>query len=461
MKFSIGYNFDTKLLDALDCYQGNLEGFYFPIPRSYLGSGRDIQEPKDYSKQIEKIIKKCRLMNITSQLLLNATYEGKEGLGESFFTHILKYIQHLRSLGLQSVVVTNPLYIPRIKSEIKDIRIESSVNCYVKTPEHALYLKDLGVEVITIDRDINRNIALIGEIKRKTGLKIRMMLNEGCVSNCPYRVLHYNYLSEGKKSLSKKIMRGVFLDKFCFDIYMKDPLKIFHVPFVPPEAVKFYQNCVDYYKLSTRVFPTWRIKLCLDAYIKGRFTGNLLWLLDSPGISYFKYVDYRELLKKKFFKMMSECELNCAECGYCAELFKKAVLIERSLSNDINLREEKKVIRLYVSNLKQAAYPEDMLISNLHLGEAYLNLGKYKKAIQAIQAALRLNCKANKAYLILGLAYLGLKNHDLAVQALKKEPLKSPYYNKARLAILRCYKNAGGRGLIYREIRRIKTRIRH
>lgn len=107
MKFSIGYNYDIKLLDLLGVYKDNIEALYFPIPNQYLGSGRDIPQPKGYKNEIPKIIKRCSSLNITSQLLLNATCEG--------------------------------------------------------------------------DRDINRNISLIKEIKNKTNLKIRIMLNEGCM----------------------------------------------------------------------------------------------------------------------------------------------------------------------------------------------------------------------------------------------------------------------------------------
>ncbi len=457
MKFSIGYNFDKKLLGLLNKYHDNLEGFYFPIPRRYLGSGRDIEEPKDYPNQIEGIIKRCNLLNITSQLLLNATYEGGAGINEAFFARILRYIKRLKGIGLKSLVVTNPLYIARIREEIKDIRIESSVNCYVRTVEEALYFKGLGVDVITIDRDINRNIPLIGRIKKATGLKIRLMLNEGCVSSCPYRVMHYNYLAQGKKGLYKNVLKGVFWDKFCFDIYRKDPLKIFRIPFIPPQSLKLYRGYADYYKLSTRALPTWRIKVCLDSYIKGRFRGNLLWLLDSPGISFFEYTDSQELEKNDYFKKISTCKLNCIHCGYCAKLFKKTVLRARDYLGNPDLEEDKKAIRLYKKHLKYVCSIEDACASLVHISEAYLNLKEYKKTIHYINDLLKLRGKFHQAYFMLGLAYLGLKDYNNAVRALKREPRASPFYIKSRLALLRSYKEAGKKNLISQEMGKIRS----
>jgi hypothetical protein len=258
MKFSIGYNFDTKALDILDAYKNNIESFYFPIPGEYLGSGRSIKETGSYSAQIPRIIRKCGSLKINSQLLLNATCEGKDGASKAHFERVLNFIKRLKDKGLNSVVITNPVYIGMIKKRIKGLRIESSVNCYVRTVEHALYLKDLGVDVLTIDRDINRDIPLIRRIKEKTGLKLKLMLNEGCLGNCPYRISHYNLLAHGV-TLPQKNMEGVFFDRFCIQIYTKDPSKVLRVPFVPPEEAGRYKQFIDYYKLSTRVFSIKRI----------------------------------------------------------------------------------------------------------------------------------------------------------------------------------------------------------
>jgi hypothetical protein len=42
------------------------------------------------------------------------------------------------------------------------------VNCYLKTYEQAIFFKDLGFDVLTIDRDINRDLELIKKIKDRT-----------------------------------------------------------------------------------------------------------------------------------------------------------------------------------------------------------------------------------------------------------------------------------------------------
>ncbi len=251
MKFSIGYNHDIKLLNILETYKDNIDALYFPIPRRYSGSGRVLPQKINYANEIPSLIKKCKSLNIKSQLLLNATNAGNKGLEQKFRFRVIDYIQKWRNFGLDSVIIANPLYIGEVKKQIKGITVESSINCYVKTVEHALYLKDMGVDILTIDRDINRSIPLIKEIKTRTGLKIKLLLNEGCLRNCPFRKIHFDYLANSTKLYTKtKMIGGFFTPRWCAEIFIKNPAKIFSIPFILPDALKYYTQFVDFFKIS-------------------------------------------------------------------------------------------------------------------------------------------------------------------------------------------------------------------
>ena len=455
MKFAIGYNYDINLLNLLEIYKKDIEAFYFPIPQIYLGSGRAIKEPKSYTNEIPLIIKKCCALNIKPQLLLNATYEDISSFSKRFFNSMLTYIKKLRDAGLSSIVVVNPIYISLIRKEISDITIESSVNCYMKTLEHALHLKELGVDVLTIDRDINRNIPLIKEIKNKTGLKLRVMLNEGCVGGCPYRNHHSNHLLTGF-NLPRKPVEGVLWGMFCIEIYRRDPLKLFRIPFIPPEAVSRYEEFVDYCKLSTRVFPTYRIETCLKAYIDRHFSGNLLTILDSPGISYFEYADYGILKKNNFFKKMLTCNLECRTCRYCRVLFKKAVMIKRDYQGKRGKEDERKCIEFYKKNLKlPLKNKREKIKSYIKIAESYLKLGRYEEGIRNARRALKLNYMVSDAYCILGFCYEAVKNFKEAIEVLKIAEKISPKKRSIKLALARCYKELGESTLQNKEIDKI------
>jgi len=429
-------------LNFLDVYKNNIEALYFPIPSQYLGSGRDIPQKSTYPDEIPKLIKKCSSLNIKSQLLLNATCEGKAGLEKNFFSKIISYIQKLKSLGLKSVIVTNPVYIGKIKKRVKGITIESSVNCYVKTVEHALYLKGLGVDVLTIDRDINRNIPLIKEIKDKTDLKIRMILNEGCLRNCPFRNIHYNYISHSSFN-SDSLIDNVYPIEFSAKIYLNNPVKVFNVPFVPPDALKYYINLVDYYKLSTRVLPISKIESCLRAYIHQNFNGNLLEILDGPCLSCLDFVNYDVLKKNNFFKTMLKCNNNCNECNYCYRLINKSVITNSYFldpSHRVKIKESEKAVKLYTRILK--TFPFDGHIY-LGLARAYFNLKNYKEAIKKAKKVIGLNYKDRNAHLLLGICYKKTKEYKKAIKELKKAEKITPDESQINFSLTNCYRKIG------------------
>ena len=458
MKFSIGYNYDIKLLSLLEAYRDNIEALYFPMPSQYLGSGRFITQKGSYAKEIPRLIKKCEELNIKSQLLLNATCEGKIGLENDNFTKIIDYIQRLKNLGLKSLVITNPVYISEIKKRVQPIIIESSVNCYVKNVEQALYLKNLGVDILTIDRDINRNIPLIREIRKESGLKIRLMLNEGCLRNCPFRGMLYNYIAHEALNPNSHI-QGVIPDQYCIKIYQENPEKFFSIPFVPPDALRHYSGAVDYYKLTTRAFSTYKIESCLKAYIKQRFSGNLLQLLNSPGISYFSLISYDVLKKNNYFTKMVNCAaafVACGECGYCSKLMESSAIINSYyLQGDRKSRENKKAITLFNKMLK---FTQDKIPLHLKLIEAYFNLGEYEKAIVEGLKVTNAHKQGKSAY-ILGVCYEKTGQYKKAIAQLKKAQKANPRHQISN-HLAKCYINMGKNKLADDELKNILAKYK-
>ena len=478
MKFCIGYNHDIKLLALLDVYKDNIEALYFPIPRQYLGSGRHISQKRRYVSEIPEIIKKCNSLNIRSQLLLNASCEGESGLETSFFSKIINYIQRLKDLGLKSVIVTNPVYISEIKEQIKEIEVEASINCYVKTVEHALYLKDLGVDILTIDRDINRNITLIKEIKNKTGLKIRILVNEGCLRNCPFRNMHFNFIAHKRPHRKAEEVSGVFFEKWCMKIFSKNPEKIFSVPFIPPGALKHYTQFVDYFKISSRDSSTSSIEFRLKTYINQDFNGNLLSLLDCAGISpYFSYIDSKVLNENDFFEKMLECTCNCNECHYCSKLMNEAVVTNSYFldpSHPIRIKESEKAVKIYKRIMELAPKEMDpyLLLGScyeqtkrnddalevykkaleifpnkgaihLRLARTYFKLKYYEEAIKKINKAIALNYEEGNMHLLLGRCYEKNKQYKEGIEELKKAEEINPEVAEINFSLFHCFRNVG------------------
>jgi len=172
----------------------------------------------------------------------------------------------------------------------------------------------MGVDVLTLDRDINRNLDLIKEIKEKTGLKIKLLLNEGCLRNCPFRNIHFNVISHNSDT-------NEFDKRACITVLRKHPEKFFQIPFIRPEDLKHYKGIVDCFKLGTRTMSTANILFVLEVYTNESYDGDLLFLLTGKGIfECFSEID-NKLLGEDFFEKIKDDD-------YAKELVKKFDLIK-------------------------------------------------------------------------------------------------------------------------------------
>ncbi len=323
MKFSIWYNEEKTFFKLLEKYKNNISTVYFAAPEILWPSWRSIIQNKDYKNQIKELIKNCKKYSIWTILTLNATTEWKKTWDKDHMLDIINYIKKLKKYWLESISLTNLLYVKFIKKSVPWIKIYSSVNCYLKTVEQALYMKKLWIDILTIDRDINRDLKLINKIKEKTWLKIQIMLNEWCIKNCPFRNTHFNIIANNIEDNieNKKKWKYNLVERFsCTPMLAENKRLIFRMPIVRPEDLNYYKNSCDYFKLVTRWLETKKIETFLKAYIDWFYHWNLLDIIDMSIIDYQLFVPYinnDKLTKLNFFKDMQNCPSDCDSCFNC------------------------------------------------------------------------------------------------------------------------------------------------
>jgi len=314
IKFSIGYNHASDFLDRIDKYKQYIGSIYFPAPRRIVRSSRNFLQEDRYDVTIAELIGYCLKSGIRSKLLVNASCDGGKYNDSLHFSKLLKYLRKLHDAGLSTVVVTNPLFVDKIRSKLPKLEIEASVVCNIKTLTQARYCQTIGISAICIDADANYNMELIKGIKSETKLKIILMVNEGCLYNCIGRNHHLNFISHAAPGVE-------LAESFCKKIFKKQPQAFFKSPFVRPEDIHNYFQIVDEFKLVTRSMPTTKIELILNAYIQQSYGGNLLELVDcSYSKDVIKWIDNLKLNQYDFFNKIRNCNERCANCGFCKRL---------------------------------------------------------------------------------------------------------------------------------------------
>lgn len=327
MKFSIWYNEQESFFETLEQYKDHISTVYFAAPESIGPSWRSLHQEDDYEKQIITLISTCKKYNIWTILTFNATTEGEKTGDKDHMLKLISYIKKLEKIWLNSVSLTNLLYVKFIKKAVPNVTIYSSVNCYLKNVEQALYFKKLWVDILTIDRDINRDLNLIKKIKQRSGLKIQVMLNEWCIKNCPFRNTHFNIIANSVENNleNHKKWKYNLVERFsCTPILAENKRIIFRMPIIRPEDLHFYQDIADYYKLVTRGLETKKINQFLKAYTDWFYHGNLLDIIDMSIIDYQNYVSYIDndkLTELDYFKDLQKCPWDCDTCTNCDKYF--------------------------------------------------------------------------------------------------------------------------------------------
>ncbi len=325
MKFSIWYTNDGDFFDLIEKYKENISSIYFSLEIWKIPSWRALNKEELYEDNIIKLIKYCKKNWIETILTLNANCEWEMTWMKSQLYLIINELKKYIGYWLTSVTFVNLLYVSFVKEKFPNLKIYNSVNSNLNTLEQALFLKRLWVDVLTINRDINRDLDLIKKIKEKTWLEIQIMLNEWCIKSCPYRRSHFNLWAHSYCEDSSDL----FNNFACTYLFKKQRRYFFRVPFIRPEDIKYYKSIVNYFKLTTRWLSTIVIQRMLNAYIHEKYDWNLLDILDLYIDSSMRktiwYVDNNLLTKYNYFERIKNCHWDCNNCNNCNIYFKDEI----------------------------------------------------------------------------------------------------------------------------------------
>jgi hypothetical protein len=296
MKFTVGlpkYN-----PDFTDYIIKNLKSIYevyfswgdFPNGRSNQLSDDVLTswELMDYQRGN---LKKITDAGIDLNLLFNANCYGKHSQSRSFFNKIGETIDFLKqTYGLKSVTTTSPLIAKFIKNNFENIEVRASVNMEIGTIEGMQYLSNY-FDSFYMKREYNRNFERINILKNwcdENGKKLFMLVNSGCLNYCSAHNFHDNLVAH-EDEISQ--MDNAY--NFCgmCKEFLQSEDNFFKLPeytnFVRPEDIYKYDGLFDAVKLATRVHNN--PQMVLGSYIKGRYTGDILKLLE-PAHSIYPYV---------------------------------------------------------------------------------------------------------------------------------------------------------------------------
>lgn len=225
----------------------------------------------------------------------------------------------------------NPLYIKEIRKRFPDIEICASVLGNIDCVQRAVIYRKAGADVITPDVNINRNLALLREIKEATGARLKLLVNEGCLYKCPFRQFHFNAKSHISKEVNNPELDVSLADFFGegTQVIRENHAQLLKSCWIRPEDIRKYSDITTYFKLVCRSQLTSMITRAAKAYLEESWAGDLLDLVSGCSKRFSMeegaYLSNKLLGEFKFFETVTTCDNDCNKCSYCDDLADKLI----------------------------------------------------------------------------------------------------------------------------------------
>jgi|SRR5271157_68002 len=351
-KLSVAYNWDERLIDEVVKNKYPVKDFYASAQQTSIGGGRPSSIlPKTTKKLIQDHIIKMHENGIEFTYTLNAPCMGGQEFLPKIHTNMIDELKWISEIGCDGVVVTIPYLIELIKKQFPQLKIRVSTIAKVNAVNKAKYFETLGASAITPDVMINRNFKLLEKMVQATSCEINLLMTDGCLYECPYRLYHYNLCGHASQTYGIPDAYRDYPVIHCTIDKFTNPAEVMKCRWIRPEDIPHYEEIgIETFKIGGRRLPTEKILESVKAYSEKKYDGNLADIIEGFSFSP-EYVndgdntavgDAVNTEKKPMFKIdntklggfidffkKQDCESNCGDCTYCAEWAKKAITMRK------------------------------------------------------------------------------------------------------------------------------------
>jgi len=283
-------------------YGPHIREVFFPLDAALIGSGR----PPLPSDHLQDFIAKASL---PKSALLNAV--TLPGPVERSAPAIVDELRRLRDdFGVSSATVANLRLAEEVRAALPDFKLTASVLMEITHPNQAMMLNGV-CDVLVPGARAMRHLPSLKTLKKAFHGKIRLLVNEACLSGCPYRQQHFHEMCTGVEEPRS----------LCDGILEREPWMRLTGAWVVPQYLHHYDGAYDELKLAGRGTlqdPADFLKV-VDSYIHRR--PLLPCEIGGGPSSVLEPIEMPEDL----FVFTLHCGQRCHECRRCEEYYHPAV----------------------------------------------------------------------------------------------------------------------------------------
>jgi collagenase-like PrtC family protease len=310
--FSVGYSGSLddlkRIIEVSDkvssVYTGGLADKIFGGRPQYI----------DSMATLSKHIEYAHAKGVVFEVALNGSCGIKERSDKAYWSEIRNYLKELEISGVDGVVVSHPFIMNEVKSHT-NLKLTVSTICEISNVRAALNYEMLGADIIVPSMNINWNSDVLTQIKNALKkAKLKIMVNEHCLGDCPWRRFHHNYYSHSMKNADKDF------HFYCKRTYRDNFYLLLTNNVIRPEDLKHFDNLDADYKIVGRLVNIDVLCNRIKAYTERRYAHNYVDLFDSLLAG---FINIPNEALNELYGWKKNCSKNCTECKLCIELFDK------------------------------------------------------------------------------------------------------------------------------------------
>ena len=308
--FSIGFNGEISDLKQMIDTKANIESVYSGGLRNTIAGGRP-QYAQDLD-ELSECISIAHKNNMHYEIALNAPCGLHDKSDTKWWGEIEDYLKRLESIGVDRIIASHPFILSLVKKKT-NMQVVVSTICEVTEPRMAKYYEEMGADVIIPSMNSNYHLDKLLDMKNTlTSAKLRIMLNEHCLGDCPWRKFHHSHYAHSYTEYD--------YHSNCKRKFLEKPYLCITNNAIRPEDMRYYKEITDNFKIVGRLVSIPCLVERIKAYDTQSYDGNFVYLQDEQ-LS--KYINIPNKSMEEIFKMKSNCKFNCNECRACEKLYEK------------------------------------------------------------------------------------------------------------------------------------------
>ena len=308
--FNVGFSGNKQDLEKLLEASDKIGSVYTGGLADMIAGGRP--QYVDSLKQIEELVNTAAKKNVDFEIALNSPCGIENTTNHEYWEKIRAYLKELEKIGVSGIIASHPF----IMSEVKDstnMQLTASTICEIQSCRSALYYENIGADILVPSMNCNFKLDLLRDMKNALKkAKLRIMVNEHCLGDCPWRRFHHNRYAHSQDAFDYHLK--------CKKQYWKNPHLLLTNTVIRPEDIHHYEEITNEFKIVGRQVPTDVLANVIRAYSQENYDGNYVELFDITLAKKY-YVDNKGL--DELFDHKSKCRQYCHNCTRCKNLFSK------------------------------------------------------------------------------------------------------------------------------------------